>query len=681
MADPITLSLDPASLRVKPGDRATTTLTVRNRTEEVEAYRLRCEGVPEGWVEFSPDQVSAFPLQSVSAQVIVHPPAEARGATYHLVVIAASQENSGVEGRTQLDVDVPVPATVTTPQPQPTTPVGPRPETLGGPEPTPKVQAPPPQTASQIQVRAEPVTDSKLPPPARQWKLVLKNAGSVLDSFSFSIRGVRPEWVNVEPPEITLNPGEEGSSLLTVTPSPETAAGATAFTLRTFSHLNLSQRTEIPLQVVVAPRAAFRLAIYPRDAETQGQRDFQVNLLSDANSNTDLQIALAASDQDNACDYTFEPVQVFLPARQSLTSTLHVRPRVTLQPNERKTYTFTVTATPAGNLVAPLTDSARLTHLAPRPITLTLRPQVQTTDLEAEYTLVAVNPSAVPAVLHLSAADPELACTYDFQPARVVIPPASETQARLHVKANNFWDGEGQKTYEFTVQATRENEMTPTATATGRMQQRQIRPVTLQLVPPQLSSTGGARFFLQARNPRATPVRMWLEALDETDALSFNVQPNLIALSPGAEGRAALFARPKDRLMPGEQRRVHKFTVNARIEGPDKPISVSGVLAQTPGADWSGTFGTLAKLAIWVAQWVLVFFALLVLATLFFEVMYEFACRRPSPELTRLVQPIYQNAIGQFFVHMPYAGLVRAVVQFVGDFAGALFGLKRACPF
>ncbi|MER3459336.1 MAG: hypothetical protein C4309_12510, partial [Chloroflexota bacterium] len=159
---------------------------------------------------------------------------------------------------------------------------------------------------------------------------------------------------------MTLKPDEKGNALLTVRPSEDTAVGVYPFTLRVFSHLNLNQRTEIPLKVEVKPNSAFMLNVWPRDAESQGGREFDISLVSDRNSNTDVWIDLTASDPEGLCDYTFNPAQVLLQARQTVTSKLRVQPRTFPGPNERRQIAFTVTATPRDAIAEPRSAEARL---------------------------------------------------------------------------------------------------------------------------------------------------------------------------------------------------------------------------------------------------------------------------------------------------------------------------------
>lgn len=326
--------------------------------------------------------------------------------------------------------------------------------------------------------------------------------------------------------------------------------------------------------------AAFKLQIVPREAESQGPRDFQIWLHSDASSNSDLQFDLSGGDQDNACSYTFEPAATLLPARQSCTSRLRVEPLTVLAPNERKTHTFRVTATPRGGIVPPAGDEARLTQTGAKPIALLLRPEKQSADLEAEYTVSAVNPSLVETKLNFSAHDPEAECSYEFQPAQLFLPAQTEGKTRLRVRAPSDDDGESSKTLRFTVAATREGDLLPTISTEGQLVQRPLKAIGLELLPPQQSASEAARYVVNARNPRPTAAKVWLGASDETDALSIDIFPNALALPAGGQASATLTAQPKEPLLPGEQRRVHRFTVFAKLDGSDKRFAASGVLAQ-----------------------------------------------------------------------------------------------------
>ena len=651
---PIVVNIDPPKVQVEPGAKVTATITVRNRSEEVAHYLLQVEGLTPDWAEIVPNQVSAFPLQDTRAQMTIHPPLGTRGATYHLTIRAISQEDSGAEGRGLLDVDVPAP----------TSPPVPLSSQERGEKPEPQTSIARPQSAAQIEIKAEPLKDSKLPPPAAQWKLSLRNASNVLDTFSYNITGVRPNWVNIDPAALTLKPGEEGNAILTVRPSSDTVGGIYPFKLRAFSHLNLNQRTELALQVQVTQSTAFKLNLSPREAESQGVREFKVALSSDPASNTDLWLTLSASDQDNACDYTFEPGQVFLPAKQTITSTLRVVPHAVLSPNERKTYTFKVTATPRDMLAPPQSDEARLTQIGAVPLSLGIRPQVVSGEMSADYTVMVINPSTVPTMLFLSGEDPAESCDYIFQPSKITLPPRGQLQVLLRVKARAAFQGDGQQPIPFTISATRIGELVPAAKADGKFVQQQSKPITMALIPPQQSQPGRARYFVKIRNPHTTPAHIWLDAKDEQDAVAFSFRPPEIQLSPGAEGTSTLNASPRDKVPPTEQRRVHKFTVTGNVDGAQTTITANGTLAQTRGADYPRFVTVGLRWGIWALKWLVAFAVVLFLGTFLLAGLDRVAER--SPELGRLVYSIISpNLLRGVLGLSPFTGSAQRIVYLV----------------
>ena len=368
-------------------------------------------------------------------------------------------------------------------------PTGP-PAQVVGPRPT----AARPQTAVQIELRVEPSQENPPPPPAMQWKLRLKNAGNVLDTFGFSFSGIAQNWVSIDPVEMQLYPGEEGAALLVVSPAADTKAGAYPFTLRAFSHVNMNERTEVALKIEVKASLGFQLDVNPREAEVQGVRDFQIYLSSTPTANGDMWLDLSAHDQDNACDYVFQPKEILLPARQRVMSTLRIKPRAIFGPSERKQYTVKVEAVPRQAAAPTQAVDLRVTQTGSHPPSLTIQPQVQNAQMESDYAVVVANPSAVDVTLYFSADDPEMACEYTFLPDRRFVSANGTSSIRLHVKARAAYRGDKPKPITFTVKATRGGELLPAATVQGQLNQIPGQPLTVQLIPPQLSSTGRASY-------------------------------------------------------------------------------------------------------------------------------------------------------------------------------------------
>ncbi len=649
MPDLIVVTLDPAHLQLQPGGKASATIIVKNRSEEVENFTLTLDGVPSTWGEITPDQLSAFPFQEVRAQVAVHPPAGTQPAIYRLTICAKTQDQSGTEGRGLLEVELPAAPVI---EADMTVQVAKIQTDKPGPVNAPGARSTPvrPQTAVQIELRVEPSTDNPLPPPAMQWKLRLKNAGNVLDTFGFSFNGIPQNWVSIDPVEMQLYPNEEGASMLVVRPGADTKAGTYPFTLRAFSHVNMNERTEVGLKIDVKASLGFQLEVTPREAEIQGVRDFQVYLSSTPSANGDMWLDLSAHDQDNACDYGFQPKEILLPARQRVMSTLHIKPRAVLGPNERKQYAVKVEAVPRQALAPSQSVDVRVTHTGSLPPNLTLQPQVQNAEMESDYVVVVANQSAVDVTLYFSADDPEMACEYAFQPDRRFVSANGTSSVRLHVKARAAFRGDKPKQIAFTVKATRGGELLPAATTQGQLNQLPGRPLTARLIPPQLSSTGRAKYSTRVHNPYNGPILAWLEVRDETDALAFSVSPSRMQIPAGSDGLFELGVKPKDKLLPTDQRRVHKFTVSVYVQGLSTPTNVTGLLAQVKGFDWSGPLGKFFAFIIAVfkfffnlLKWaipvililvLIIFVADLGIATLFYIVQHD---AQLGPIITGLV--------------------------------------------
>lgn len=643
MAEQIAVTLVPARVQVQPGGKASVSITIRNRSEEVGNYLLALEDAPVDWAGLSPNQLSAFPFQEASAQINVHLPANVQGALYRLTVVVRSQDRPDIESRTLLEVDVPAAVVVQPPPVVVKTP--PTQDPAGQRQATPRTQ-----TASQIELRVEPATDKPLPPPAAQWKLRLKNAGTVLDTFGFGFAGIPQSWISLDPVELQLYPGEEGAVLLVVQPPSDAKAAPYPFIVRAYSHVNINERTEVPLKVEVRANAAFQIEITPKEAEAQGMRDFQVVFTSSPSANSDLMLDLVASDQDGACDYAFNPKELLLPARQRAASNVRVRPRAVLGPNERKQYTIKIEAIPRQDQTLRQAVEARLTQTAAVPLNLAIQPQVMQSELEADYLIKVTNPSAVEVNLFFTAEDPEMACDYTFLPDKRYVPANGTSSTRLRVRARSAHRGEAQKQILFAVKATRQGELVPCASVQGGLNQIPGRPINLELIPPQQSQPGLAKYSLRVNNPFAIPIQVWLDARDENDALEFKFANQSVVINPGTAGQVEMTARPKDKLLPEDQRRVHKFTVSALIQGITVPAVINGTLAQTEGFDWGGPLGKVFsfignifkliwKFIRWLIPWIIVLIILIFLADLVIAGLYYFVNNDPQigPIITGLV--------------------------------------------
>ena len=98
-------------------------------------------------------------------------------------------------------------------------------------------------------------------------------------------------------------------------------------------------------------------------------------------------------------------------------------------------------------------------------------------------------------------------------------------------------------------------------------------------------------------------------------------------------------AKPKDKLLPTDQRRVHKFTVSVYVQGLSTPTLATGLLAQVKGFDWGTPVGKFFAFILavikflWnILKWVIpvilillliIFVADVGIATLFYIVQHD----------------------------------------------------------
>jgi hypothetical protein len=210
--------------------------------------------------------------------------------------------------------------------------------------------------------------------------------------------------------------------------------------------------------------------------------------------------------------------------------------------------------------------------------------------------------------------------------------------------------GEAQKQILFTVKATRQGELLPCASVQGGLNQLPGKPIKIELIPPQQSQPGQANYSVRVNNPFSGPIQVWMEARDENDALEFKFPHQSIIISPGADGLVAMNVRPKDKLLPEDQRRVHKFVVSALVQGTNLPAVTNGTLAQIKGYDWSGPVGKFLsiigsffklvwKAIRWAIPWIIVLLVLIFLANLVIAAMFYFVNNDPQlgPIITGLI--------------------------------------------
>ncbi|MGH2345027.1 MAG: hypothetical protein ACRDG4_07350, partial [Chloroflexota bacterium] len=68
------LTLQPTSVQISPGERATVAVTARNTTAIIDRYHFAVEDIPAEWCSLSTTNASLFPAAEETLTLTLHPP-------------------------------------------------------------------------------------------------------------------------------------------------------------------------------------------------------------------------------------------------------------------------------------------------------------------------------------------------------------------------------------------------------------------------------------------------------------------------------------------------------------------------------------------------------------------------------------------------------------------------------
>ena len=192
-------------------------------------------------------------------------------------------------------------------------------------------------------------------------ELKLRNTGTVVDQFTFTVRGGAAAWATVEPPTLSLFPDAEGTARITFQPSRSTdvVAGPVPFAVRAASREDPGGAAVVEGVVEVLPFADTGAELVPRSS--RGRQWARHNLAFDNRGNQPLVVRLAASDPDGLLAFQISPSVLDAPPGTASFAAVRVRARAPLWRGTPQTIPFQVTATPAG--AAPITADGSMQQL------------------------------------------------------------------------------------------------------------------------------------------------------------------------------------------------------------------------------------------------------------------------------------------------------------------------------
>jgi hypothetical protein len=188
-------------------------------------------------------------------------------------------------------------------------------------------------------------------------ELKLRNTGTVVDQFTFTVRGDAAPWATVDPPTLSLFPDAEGTARITFQPTRSTGvrAGPVPFAVRAASREDPGGDAVVEGVVEVLPFADTTAELVPHTS--RGRQFARHNLAFDNRGNQPVVVRLAASDPDGLLAFQISPPVIEVPPGAAGFASVRVRARSPLWRGTPQTIPFQVTATPAGGQPIPVDGS------------------------------------------------------------------------------------------------------------------------------------------------------------------------------------------------------------------------------------------------------------------------------------------------------------------------------------
>ena len=197
-------------------------------------------------------------------------------------------------------------------------------------------------------------------------QITVRNTGSVVDEFAFSVLGPAGAWAEVEPPSLSLFPGAEGTATVRFRPPRDatTQSGRIPFGLRVASREDPPGSVVEEGTVTVSAYGATTAELLPRTA--RGRRGARYEIAVDNRGNAERTFAFMPADPAEALGFTLDPPQVVVPPGSAAFVKLRVRSRATFMRGQPKTMPFTVAVQPEGDAAVALDGSFLQEALLPK---------------------------------------------------------------------------------------------------------------------------------------------------------------------------------------------------------------------------------------------------------------------------------------------------------------------------
>lgn len=608
MAASISIVIEPVSVHIQAGGRASARVTLVNRGDTVGQYALSLSGVDATWCKLDNPQVGVFPSDRSAVQLAIHLPADVQSATYQVVIQAHNQLEIADQASASLALTVSRPADNPASLPatdqKPTTAAG---ATLSQGsaasafQPTviraqPQAAVPPPpanafgevilkaaSSSGQVQLVADRDGLKLAPGVNRSLHIALTNTGGVALSMELSVKGAPLSWLSFTPPSVVLAPGETQYATLTATLPPQTPLGSYPLTVLAQSGDDASLTTRINMMLEVIKAGEVNIELTPNQA--QGELSGEYMLRVSQTGQAPISVNLTASDAGALLDFAFTPASVLVPSAGSVSSRLTVRPRQALTTSDSLSIAFEVSAASGSGNSASVSTHGRFVQQRSAPVKLLLQTEDVRDPASASFTVKMVNPGRSPVSYRLSASDAGGSCQYQFERPVFSIPANGEASTVLRVSPLAFLNA-GELVHTLQISAQPASGQGTTLTGALRYIQTTGHPPTLTISPASQTSAGPASYWIQIANPRSVPLQIALQPYDPNQQCRFAIDPSTLSIPAQNQASARLDVQPLGQLLSGESRRVYPFSIAGYVDNNPTPIVADGTLLLVHGFTW-----------------------------------------------------------------------------------------------
>ena len=182
-----------------------------------------------------------------------------------------------------------------------------------------------------------------------------RNTGTVVDELRITVEGPIAAWAEIETPVLRLMPGTDATSTIRFRPPrvPLALAGQQPFTVRVLSRQHPDEVATESGVLTVGDVRALAATIVPATAKSSGAASYEVRVENQGNRPVD--IALVASDPDEALKLVLDAARHTIPPGATLRAGLKASPRAGLALGSAERRSFRVDVLTEGSQAAQAT--------------------------------------------------------------------------------------------------------------------------------------------------------------------------------------------------------------------------------------------------------------------------------------------------------------------------------------